>query len=93
MKLIESFAKKSTKTASEEAKKEAKKTLIDLIPGILSVAGIVVGAIIFRGSGESMGNRRPTHSHTSITTNNYFFQEVSDETILRILEDSISQGD
>lgn len=93
MKLIESFAKKFTKTASEEAKKEAKKTLIDLIPGILSVAGIVVGAIIFRGNGESMGNRRPTHSRTSITTNNYFFQEVSDETILRILEDSISQGD
>lgn len=93
MKLIDSLAKKFTKTASEEAKKEAKKTLIDLIPGILSVAGIVVGAIIFRGSGGSGGSRHPMHSHTSITTNNYFFQEVDDETILKILEDSISQGD
>lgn len=91
MKFLENIAKKFTKTASATAKKEVKKTIVDLIPGILTVGSIIVGILIFHDTdtieSESSSNSRPYTSTTRITTNNYFLGDVSDEIIKKILED------
>ena len=91
MKFLENIAKKFTKTASVTAKKEVKKTIVDLIPGILTVGSIIVGFLIFHDTDDSDvdsgGNSRPYTSTTRITTNNYFLGDVSDEIIKKILED------
>lgn len=87
MKLVESIAKKFTKTASEEAKKEVRKTAIDFIPGALMVVGTIIGAIIFRGIDGGGHGGRYSKSTSNITNNYYFFQEVSDETLMKLLED------
>lgn len=89
MKFLEKIAKKFTKTASATAKKEVKKTIVDLIPGILTVGSIIVGILIFHDTDtvESDSSSRPYTSTTRITTNNYFLGDVSDEIIKKILED------
>lgn len=91
MKILDNIAKRFTKSASVTAKKEVKKTIVDLIPGILTVGSIIVGILIFHetdGSDENSGNdARPYTSTTKITTNNYFLGDVSDEIIKKILED------
>lgn len=90
MKMFDKFIKKTTKTASEEVKKEVRKTIIDFIPGILAVGSMVLGIFVFR-SVEDSGNSsysdmRPTATSTRITTNNYFLGNVSDEIIKKVLE-------
>lgn len=91
MKFLDNIAKRFTKSASVTAKKEVKKTIVDLIPGILTVGSIIVGILIFHetdGSDVDSGNdARPYTSTTKITTNNYFLGDVSDEIIKKILED------
>lgn len=84
---LESLAKRFTKTASVEIKKEVKKTVLDLLPGILTFAGMVIGIIIFHDSVDSdESSLYPASSTTTITTNNYFFQDISDDTIASIIE-------
>lgn len=90
MKFLEKIAKKFTKTASATAKKEVKKTIVDLIPGILTVGSIIVGILIFHDTDtveSDSSSSRPYTSTTKITTNNYFLGDVSDEIIKKILED------
>ena len=91
MKFLENIAKKFTKTASVTAKKEVKKTIVDLIPGILTIGSIIVGILIFHDTdtieSDSNSTSRPYSSTTRITTNNYFLGDVSDEIIKKILED------
>lgn len=85
---LESLAKKFTKTASVEVKKEVKKTILDLLPGVLTFAGMIIGIIIFHnGIDSDESDLYPSHSVTTITTNNYFFQDISDETVKSIIED------
>lgn len=87
MKFIEKIAKKFTKTASSAAKCELKKTAIDLLPTIAGVVSMIVGIVIFREVVEAPEEIRPSVSNTSVTTNNYFFRDMSEEAIHRILEE------
>lgn len=88
---VDKVAKKFTKTASEEVKKEAKKTAVDMLPGLLALGGMILGIVVFRETKGSHGNHnattRPFSSTTHITTNNYFLGEVSDEIIKKVLEE------
>ncbi len=86
MKLIERIAKRFTKSASDTVKTEMKKTAIDLLPIVTTVITAVVGIVIFKGVTDSVSDAAPMVSRTSITTNNYFFNEVSEETMLKIME-------
>lgn len=86
MKLIERIAKRFTKSASDTVKTEVKRTAIDLLPVVATIVTAVVGVVIFKGVTDSVEDSGPVMSSTSITTNNYFFNEVSDETIMKILE-------
>ena len=86
MKLIERIAKRFTKSASDTVKTEMKKTAIDLLPIVTTVITAVVGIVIFKGVTDSVSDAAPMVSRTSITTNNYFFNEVSEETMMKILE-------
>ena len=72
MKIIEKLAKKFTRSASSTVKTEVKKTAIDLLPALATVAT------------EDLS---PTVRNTHVTTNNYFFKELSEESIKKILED------
>lgn len=87
MKLIEKLSKKFTKAASETVKDEVKKTAIDLLPGILSVIGMGISMLIFKGT-VTNEEERPTVTTTTITTNNYFFGEVSEDTMMDIIDES-----
>lgn len=89
MGFMDRFIKKGTQTATQEAKKEFKKTVVDLIPGILTFVGAIAGVVIFRSSaspGPSF-KPKPNISNTRITTNNYFLGNVSEDVIKKILED------
>ena len=88
---VEKMAQRFTKSASEQAKKEVKKTAIDLIPTLLTIGGMIFGITVFshKGShGITRHNDRPFANSTKITTNNYFFNDVSDDIIKKILEEN-----
>ena len=91
MKIIEKIAKKFVKTASSTARCEVKKTAIDMLPGLATLAVAVVAVVIFRNSGgdeeETYSVSRPCVTNTTTTTNNYFFKELTEESIKRIMED------
>ncbi len=87
---FDSLTKKFAKTASVEVKKEVKKTVIDLLPGILTIAGTIIGLVIFHNVHDSYDDEPccfPAHSSTTITTNNYFFQDLSEDMIKKIIDD------
>jgi len=88
MKIFDKITKKFASKASTAVKSEVKKTALDLLPKILGAAAMVLGVVIFKEVVEEPEEITPTMTNVSITTNNYFFQEVSDETIRKILEDS-----
>lgn len=90
MKIIEKISAKFTKSASVQAKKEIRKTIVDLLPGAITVIGAIVGVIIFKNSGknESVHGRYPGVTNTKITTNNYFLNDLSEDMIKKILEES-----
>ena len=89
MKLVEKIAKKFTKSASSTVKTEVKKTAIDLLPTILGIASMVFGIVIFKEAVmEEPKTPKPVVTNTSITTNNYFFQQMSEDMIKKILEES-----
>lgn len=87
MKLIEKIAKKFTKSASNTVKTEVKKTAIDLLPTVVGIVSMIVGIVIFKEVVDSPEDISPTVSNTSITTNNYFFRDMTEESIKKILED------
>lgn len=90
MKLFDKFTKKLAGKASVAVKSEVKKTALDLLPGGLAVLGAIAGILIFKNSVEDeplCTALKPTVSNTTITTNNYFFQSLSEDSIKRILED------
>ena len=89
MKFVESIAKKFTKQASTTMKTEMKKTAIDLLPAIAGVASMIFGIMVFRGNpGRIESNRlKPDVTNTSITTNNYFFKDISEDMMKKILEE------
>lgn len=91
MKFLDKLIKKTTKTASEEVKKEVRKTIVDFIPGFLAFGSMIVGIFIFKASDDSpnraSNNLRPNMSTTRITTNNYFLGDVSEDIIKKVLED------
>lgn len=88
MKLVEKIAKKFTKSASSAVKTEVKKTAVDLLPTILGIASMVFGIVIFKEAvAEEPKPIKPAVSNTSITTNNYFFQQMSEDMIKKILEE------
>jgi hypothetical protein len=88
MKLLDKFTKKFTKSASVAVKTEVKKTAIDVLPTVLGVVSMVVGIVVFKGQVSSAATKpiKPTVTNTHITTNNYFFQSMSEEMIKKILE-------
>ena len=55
------------------------------------IIGTVIGVVLFHnyGGDDNGGSYRASRSATSITTNNYFFQDVSDETLLKIMNDDL----
>lgn len=89
---IEKAAKSFSKSASDQVKKEIKKTSIDLIPGLLTLGAMALGMFIFGKNGSKVSSAiaqipKPYTSSTRITTNNYFLGNVSDEIIKKILEE------
>lgn len=86
MKLLDRITKKFTKSASTAMKTEVKKTAIDLLPTIVGIAGMVLGIVIFKESVDVPESIEPVVRNTSITTNNYFFQSMSDDMIKNIVE-------
>lgn len=88
MKFVEKLTKKFVKTASTQTKAELKKTAIDLLPTLMTVITTVAGILIFkRVIDEPVRPVDPHVSSTTITTNNYFFRDMSEETINKILEE------
>ena len=88
MKFIEKITKKFVKTASIQTKEELKKTAIDLLPTVLTIVTTAVGIMIFKNAGETTSKpMEPRMSSTTITTNNYFFKDMTEESIKKILEE------
>lgn len=87
MKFLDKFTKKFASKASTAVKSEVKKTALDLLPKILGVAAMVLGVVIFKEVVEEPEEVKPIVTNTSITTNNYFFQELSEDMIKKILEE------
>ena len=89
MKLIEKVAKKFTKTASNTVKTEVKKTAIDLLPAVIGFVSMVVGVLLFHETMDIQNEVKPsiTNRNTCITTNNYFFRDLSEEAIRKVLEE------
>lgn len=88
MKIFERIGKKVAGGATEKVRTEVKKTVFDLIPAAFGIASMVLGFVIFRRvSGDSDEVVGPSVSNTHITTNNYFFQDLSEETIRKILSE------
>lgn len=81
------LTKSATKTASNEAKKEIKKSLIDLVPGILGIGAMILGIFVFNEMDSDNSDESPMAMVTKTTTNNYFFGDISDDLIMKILED------
>lgn len=86
MKLLDRIAQKFTKSASSAVKSEVKKTAIDLLPTAAGILSMILGIVIFKETVNEPEEIRPAVTHTSITTNNYFFQEMSEEMIKKIVE-------
>ena len=89
MKFVERIAQKFTKQASSTVKTEIKKTAIDLLPTVAGIASMVLGIMIFKSGSEPGETKRlkPAVTNTTITTNNYFFKDISEDMMKKILEE------
>ena len=87
MKFLDKFTKKFTNKASAAVKQEVKKTAIDLLPTVAGIVSMIAGILIFKGVVDTPEETHPTVTHTSITTNNYFFKDMTEEAIKRIIEE------
>lgn len=87
-KKIEDTTKELTKTATDQVKKEIKKTALDLLPGILTIGTMILGFVLFHKADDGDGSigSRPYKSITHSTTYNYFFDGVGEDMIKKILE-------
>ena len=85
MKFLDRFTKKFASKASTAVKKEVKKTALDLVPTILGIGASIAGILIFKGVVEEPEDNSPTF--TTYTTNNYFFRDLSDDAIKKLMED------
>lgn len=86
MKLFEKLTKKVTDKVSTVAKDEVKKKALRALPGIIGIAGAVAGVLIFRKASPATQAVKAL-STTSVTTNNYFFKDLSEEMIRTIIEE------
>lgn len=88
MKLLDKFTKKFAKSTSTAVKTEVKKTAVDLLPTVVGVVSMVVGIVIFKGTTgpTKMKTIKPSVTNTHVTTNNYFFQNLSEDMIRKIME-------
>lgn len=87
MKMLDKLTRRFTKSASVAVKAEMTKTAIDLIPLAAGIASTIAGFIIFKDATVDVPEIKPAVTNTSITTNNYFFQQLSDDAIRQILEE------
>jgi len=87
MKWIDKFTKKFANKASTAVKSEVKKTALDILPKVLGIAAMILGVVVFKEVVDEPEEIKPIVTNTSITTNNYFFQEVNEDIIRRVLED------
>lgn len=87
MKILDRLTKKFANKASTAVKSEVKKTALDLLPKLLGAAAMVLGVVIFKEVVEEPEEVKPIVTNTSITTNNYFFQEVNEDIIRKVLEE------
>ena len=85
MKLLDKLTKKFASKASCAVKEEVKRTAVDLIPTILAFGSAIVGIFVFKGIVQS--DSEPRMTRTNVTTNNYFFGNLSEEAIMKILEE------
>ena len=86
MKFLEKWTNKFTKTASTAVKSEVRKTAIDLLPTLMGFGSMVLGLLIFKQTVVETPPVKPTVSNTSVTTNNYFFQQMSEEMVKKIID-------
>ena len=88
LKLLDKFTKKFAKSTSTAVKTEVKKTAVDLLPTVVGVVSMVVGIVIFKGTTGSAKIKpiKPSVTNTHVTTNNYFFQNLSEDMIKKIME-------
>lgn len=86
MKLLDKLTKKVTEKVSSVAKDEVKKKAIGLIPGAVAIAGVVAGVLIFRRTTPAAEVGKAL-TRTTVTTNNYFFKDLSEEMIRTIIEE------
>lgn len=87
MKWMDKFTKKFANKASTAVKSEVKKTALDILPKVLGIAAMILGVVVFKEVVDEPEEVKPMVTNTSITTNNYFFQEVNEDIIRRVLED------
>jgi hypothetical protein len=87
MKWMDKFTKKFANKASTAVKSEVKKTALDILPKVLGIAAMILGVVVFKEVVDEPEEIKPIVTNTSITTNNYFFQEVNEDIIRRVLED------
>jgi len=88
MKWVDKITKKFAKSTSTAVKTEVKKTAVDLLPTVAGVVSMVVGIVIFKGTTwpTKMKPIKPSVTNTHVTTNNYFFQNLSEDMIRKIME-------
>ena len=84
MKFLDKITQRFATKASTAVKTEVKKTIIDLIPTALAIAAAAIGVAIFKSAVVEPEEMTPTF--TTHTTNNYFFRDMSEESIRRLME-------
>ena len=87
MKFLDKISKRFAKTASATIKKEATNAILDLIPTVAGAItmGLAITAFHEHAS-KSVEKNTPYCGYSTVTTNNYFFRDLSDESIKRLLE-------
>lgn len=73
MKLFERVAKQVGKTASDGAIENVKQSLLDALPTILSIGGMVMTAVMCMHGRKNKKEVLPDVRTISIITNNYYY--------------------
>ena len=84
MKWLDKITSKFASKASTAVKKEVKKTVLDLLPTVLGIGAAIGGILLFKEAVFEPEEIAP--SFTTHTTNNYFFRDVSEESIKKLME-------
>lgn len=95
MKIFERFTKKMAGKAGDAVKVEVKKTALDLLPKVLGMLAMGASIWLFKSAvlddSPSEPKRRAGISNTTIMNNNYFFNDVSEDLIWKIVENQIEE--